>query len=86
MLAFHAPPDAVTNPVIKNGKIPGSKSFPPALRPAKAKNGAHFLQIRGNRDGAGDHVEQDVPLRPQQQQHDRTNSQTAARANQHQQE
>ena len=86
MLAFQAPPDAVMNPVIRYGKMAGQKQFPPALDFAQAEHSADFLQIRGNGAGAGDHIEQNVPLRSQQQQQHGANPHAAAHANQHQQD
>src|ERR1035441_6486383 len=59
--------------------------FAPTLPAADAENAGDFFQIGGNGHGAGDHVEQNVPLRAEQQQNDRAESQTSAQANQDQQ-
>jgi len=53
-------------------------------QPRMPKNAGRFFQVGGNGDGAGDHVEQNVPLRAEQQQNDRAESQTSAQANQDQ--
>ena len=71
MLAFHAPPEAVTMPVTRYGKIPGRISVAPAIPAPNRKMLRRFFQIGRNRHRAGNHVEQDVPLRAQQHQHHR---------------
>ena len=57
----------------------------PALHAAQVEYVADFLEIRGDRAGARDHIEQDVPLRSQQQQNNGRDAQSSAGANQQQQ-
>src|SRR5208337_2831835 len=66
-------------------KDSGQDQFAPTLPAADAENAGRFFQVGGNGHGTGDHVEQDVPLRAEQQQNDRAESQTSAQANQDQQ-
>jgi hypothetical protein len=58
----------------------------PARPLPEMKHIRHFAQIRGNRHGARDHVEQHIPLRAQQHQQDRSHAQSAAHADQRQQQ
>ena len=63
MLAFQAPPEAVTRPVMRYGKIPGRTTVFPTLYGTEMEDGGGLSQIGGDGDGACDHVEEHVPLR-----------------------
>ena len=68
------------------GKDSRQEQLSPALHPLQAIDVADFFQVGGNGAGPGDDVEQDVPLRAEQQQHDGADPQSAAGANQDQQD
>ena len=86
MLAFQAPPDAVTRPVIRYGKDRGKNHGAPAVDPAEAENVGDFAELGWDRDGARDHVKQNVPLRAEQHQQNRAGIQSAAETNQAEQQ
>jgi hypothetical protein len=48
MLAFQAPPDAVTNPVMRNGKNRRQDQLAPTLHASQPKDVADFLEVGGN--------------------------------------
>ena len=70
ILAFHAPPEAVTKPVIRYGKIPGRSNLRQRSNAAKAIHVADLFKVRRDGRCAGDDIEEDVPLRTHQQQDD----------------
>src|SRR5208337_2055568 len=51
----------------KKRKDPRQNQFSPTLPAPDAENAGGFLQVGGNGDGASDHIEQNVPLRAQEQ-------------------
>src|SRR5208337_879703 len=63
----------------------GQNESAPALNAFELEQVRRFFQIGGNRHGARDYVEQNVPLRSQQQEQDGTEPQTAANSDEHQQ-
>ena len=63
MLAFHAPPVAVSAPVTQNGKIAGMINVFQSRQRRRPNSVGGLAQVGGDRHRAGDHVEQDVPLR-----------------------
>ena len=65
---------------------PRQEQFPPALEISQPEHSAHFFQVRGNGAGAGDDIEQDVPLRAEQEQDHGADSHPAADPNQHQED
>src|SRR5208283_1503975 len=67
------------------GKDSGQKQGAPALEAAQAEHTAHFFKVRRNGAGPGDNIEEDVPLRAQQQENNRANSQPTAGPNQQKQ-
>src|SRR5271166_2548722 len=67
------------------GEDSGQNQSAPALKAFELEQVRRFSQIGGNRHGARDYVEQDVPLRSQQQKQNGTEPQTAANSNEHQQ-
>ena len=86
MLAFQAPAgsrDQSCNQVRENCR---QQQPAPPLHAAQMVDIADFLQVGGNGRRPGNDVEQDVPLRSQQQQDNRADAQSASHANQHQQD
>ena len=45
------------------GENAGKNQVPPAIPGMETENLRNFLEVRGNGHGAGDYVEQNVPLR-----------------------
>ena len=70
MLAFQAPPLAVTAPVTQNGKIAGMMNLRHHCVPRRPKIRAGLLEVRGDRHRPCDHVEKDIPLRAERHQQD----------------
>src|ERR1700733_5129107 len=68
MLAFQAPPDAVTKPVIRYGKMVGRMTVRQRSNWLKRKMSATSRNSDGSRDSARDHIKQHVPLRAEEHQ------------------
>ena len=85
MLAFHAPPGRRDHACDEKGKDARQDHGLPPLNGREPEQRGHLAQVGRNRHRAGDHVEQDVPLRPQQHQGDRTDAHASTRTNQRKQ-
>ena len=70
MLAFHAPPEAVTRPVIRIGEDAGEDDGHPAFAKVEAEDAGDIAQVAGNGEGSGDDVEEDVPLGSEEHEQD----------------
>src|ERR1700677_16267 len=64
------------------GKDSGEDEFFPALETTDVKNGAAFLQVGRDSNGAGDHIEQHIPLRAKQKNDHGCESEAATEADQ----